>query len=246
MSTQPPVVDVQDVSLDYRTGHGRGVSMKEHLVSLGKGRRRQERLRALDGVSFQLRAGEVLGVIGANGAGKSSLMKVVARVLPPTGGRVVVRGDVSPMIELGAGFNPELTGLENIVLYGTILGRSPRSMRERAPAIAAWADLDAFLHAPLRTYSSGMLVRLGFSVAVDVRPDLLVVDEVLSVGDEAFKRKSQARIDDMIAAGTAVLLVSHALDTVQRTCDRVLWLDHGRTKVLGEPESTVAAYRASV
>lgn len=246
MASVEPVVDADDIGLAYRIGHSRGVSMKEYLISVGRGQIRYEQLQALAGVSFQLGRGEVLGVIGANGAGKSSLMKVVARVLPPTHGRVVVRGHVAPMIELGAGFNTELTGYENIVLYGTILGRSSKSMRERAAAIAAWADLQDFLHVPLRNYSSGMLVRLGFSVAVDVRPDLLVVDEVLSVGDEAFKRKSQARIDEMISAGTSVLLVSHALDTVKRVADRVLWLDRGRVKMLGDAESTVAAYRASV
>jgi len=205
-----------------------------------------EKLWAVDGVSFDVERGEVFALIGANGAGKTTLMKVVARVLPPTGGRVVVRGVVAPMISLGAGFNPELTGYENIVLYGTLLGREPGHMRERSGAIAEWAGLSGFLDVPVRSYSSGMLARLGFSIASDIEPDVLVVDEVLAVGDEEFQKKSFERMQHLMNGGTAVLLVSHALDKVLELADRVMWLDKGQVEMLGDPREVVDRYRAAV
>ena len=173
-------------------------------------------------------------------------MKMLARVLPPTEGRVVVRGTVAPMIELGAGFSMELTAFENIVMYGTLLGRTPEHMRERASEIAHWASLDDFLDVPLRSYSSGMLARLGFSVATDTEPDVLIVDEVLSVGDAAFQQKSAERMAHMIEDGASVVLVSHAMSTVLEIADRVMWLDQGLIKLEGAPEEVVAAYQASV
>jgi len=205
-----------------------------------------EQLWALKGVSLEVADGEVLGIIGPNGAGKSTLMKMLARVLPPTEGRVVVRGTVAPMIELGAGFSMELTAFENIVMYGTLLGRTPEHMRERASEIAHWASLDDFLDVPLRSYSSGMLARLGFSVATDTEPDVLIVDEVLSVGDAAFQQKSAERMAHMIEDGASVVLVSHAMSTVLEIADRVMWLDQGLIKLEGAPEEVVAAYQASV
>jgi ABC-type polysaccharide/polyol phosphate transport system ATPase subunit len=197
-------------------------------------------------VSFTVSDGEVLGIVGPNGAGKSTLMKMLARVLPPTNGRVVVRGSVAPMIELGAGFNTELTGFENIVMYGTLLGRTPQAMRDRAHAIAEWADLSAYLDVPIRSYSSGMLARLGFSVATDTDPDVLIVDEVLSVGDAAFQQKSSERMREMIDNGASVVLVSHNLDTVRAIADRAIWLDHGEILMEGDPEPVVGAYEVSV
>jgi ABC-type polysaccharide/polyol phosphate transport system ATPase subunit len=173
-------------------------------------------------------------------------MKMLARVLPPTEGRVVVRGTVAPMIELGAGFSMELTAYENIVMYGTLLGRHPEFMRERAAEIAHWASLDDFLDVPLRSYSSGMLARLGFSVATDTEPDVLIVDEVLSVGDAAFQQKSAERMRRMIEDGASVVLVSHNLGTVLEIADRAMWLDRGLIKLEGDPGEVVAAYQASV
>jgi ABC-type polysaccharide/polyol phosphate transport system ATPase subunit len=208
-----------------------------------KGNTSYEKLWALKGVSFEVRRGEVLGIIGPNGAGKSTLMKIIAQVLPPTSGRVRVDGSIAPMIELGAGFNSEMTGIENVVLYGTLLGRDPNEMRTRVPAIAEWAELEEFIDTPIRNYSSGMLARLGFAVATDQRPDVLVVDEVLSVGDESFQSKSGKRIESMIADGTSVVLVSHVLGTVSELSDRVLWLDHGTIVKEGDPKDIVASYR---
>jgi ABC-type polysaccharide/polyol phosphate transport system ATPase subunit len=240
------LIDVESVSLSYQMAHDRAGTFKEFTMQLLKRQVRTEQFFALRDVSFQVQRGEVFSLIGANGAGKTTLMKIVARVLPPYSGRVVVRGVVAPMIALGAGFNPEMAGFENIVLFGTLLGRDPDEMRERAPAIAEWAELTEFLDVPIRSYSSGMLARLGFAVAADVDPDVLVVDEVLAVGDESFQRKSAARMQILMNGGTAVLLVSHDLHHVETLSHRVLWLDHGHVRMLGDPKEVVEAYRASV
>lgn len=240
-----PAVLVEDVRLGYRLSRNSGSSIKEFAISLFKRQVSYETLWALNGVSLRVEPGEVVAVIGPNGAGKSTLMKVIARVLPPSEGRVRVRGRIAPMIELGAGFNPDLTGLENIVLYGTLLGRDPAHMRRRAEAIAEWADLSDYLNVPVRSYSSGMLARLGFSVAVDTEPEVLIVDEVLSVGDESFQRRSLARIEQMIGGGTAVVLVTHSMVQVLDRASRVIWLQQGRVRMEGAPADVVSAYRAS-
>lgn len=240
-----PAVIVEDVRLGYRLSRNSGSSLKEFAISLFKRQVAYETLWALDGLSLQVSPGEVLAVIGHNGAGKSTLMKLIARVLPPSTGRVRVRGRIAPMIELGAGFNPDLTGVENIVLYGTLLGRDPSEMRRRAPAIAEWAELSDYLDVPVRSYSSGMLARLAFSVAVDTEPDVLIVDEVLSVGDESFQRRSLQRIEDMIRGGCAVVLVSHSMTQVLERASRVVWMERGRVRMEGSPDEVVAAYLAA-
>ena len=244
--TNLPPVHVENVSLAYRLARNRAGTIKEFAFQMLKRQVTFEKLWAVNGVSFEVRRGEVFGLIGANGAGKTTLMKVVARVLPPTEGRVIVRGTVAPMISLGAGFNPELTGQENIVLYGTLLGREPEQMRERAAAIADWAGLSDFLDVPVRAYSSGMLARLGFAIASDIDPDVLVVDEVLAVGDQEFQKKSYDRMQQLMGEGTAVLLVSHALEKVKDMADRVMWLDKGAVKMIGEPDEVIDRYKASV
>lgn len=244
--TAPPPIQVSNLSLNYRLSRNKTGSFKEFVIKFAKRQVEYEQLVALDRVSFDVPAGEVFGVIGANGAGKSTLMKVIARVLPPTTGRVVVRGAVAPMIELGAGFNPDLTGYENVVLYGTFLGRAPQVMRSRAGEIARWADLEGFMDVPIRSYSSGMLARLGFAIASDVAPEVLVVDEVLSVGDEAFQQKSMSRMRNLIDDGASVVFVSHNLAAVGELANRVMWLDHGRVQQIGEPASVIAAYRSAV
>jgi ABC-2 type transport system ATP-binding protein len=240
-----PLIEVTGASLDYRLARSSAGSLKEFAIHLFKRQVQYERLRALDKVSLTVAAGEVVAIIGANGAGKSTLMKLMARVLPPTEGRVVVRGRLAPMIELGAGFNTELTGAENTLLYGTILGRTPAEMKSRTAAIAAWAGLEDYMDVPLRSYSSGMLARLAFAIAVDVQPDILLVDEVLSVGDESFQRHSGARIQELINSGTAVVLVSHNLATVRKEAHRVIWLDGGKIRMAGGPSDVVDAYLSS-
>jgi ABC-2 type transport system ATP-binding protein/lipopolysaccharide transport system ATP-binding protein len=238
-------ITINDVSLAYRLDRDRVGSFKEYGIRLLKRQSGHEQFLALEGVSLEVKRGEVFGVVGPNGAGKSTLMKIIARVLPPTTGRVIVRGLVAPLIALGAGFNPELTARENIILHGAILGRDPSFMEERVGPIARWADIEDFLDVPTRNYSSGMMARLAFSVATDVEPDVLVVDEILAVGDTAFKKKSKDRIRAMIDTGTSVVLVSHALPTVRRMANRVLWLDKGRVKMLGDPDEVIDAYEAA-
>jgi ABC-2 type transport system ATP-binding protein len=240
-----PVVEAFDVSVAYRLARNRTTSMQEFAIRLLKRQIHYEDLWGLRNVSFELLHGSVLAVIGANGAGKSTLMKVAARVLPPTAGRIVVRGRVAPMIELGAGFHPDMTGYENLLLYGTILGNDPRDLRRDAEAIADWAELREFLDVPVRSYSSGMVTRLGFAIATWADPDLLVVDEVLAVGDERFQERSRMRIQDLIGKGAAVLLVSHAMATVRELAQTVLWLDHGHAVMLGNPDEVVDAYLAA-
>lgn len=240
------IVEVTDISLAYRRTRHRVSSLKQTTIDTIKRRISYEEFFALSGVSFSIARGETVSVIGRNGAGKSTLLKVIARVLPPTTGRVIVRGQVAPMIELGAGFNPELTGAENIVLYGTLLGRTPREMKSRIEEIAEWADLTEHLDVPIRAYSSGMIARLAFATATDVTPDLLLIDEVLSVGDEDFREKSAARTVEMMNSGCAVLLVSHDLEAVARMSTRVIYLANGVPKFSGIPKEAIETYLTDV
>lgn len=244
--TNEKIVEVTDVTLAYRRTRHRVSSLKQTAIDTIKRRMAYEQFFALNGVSFDIARGETVSVIGRNGAGKSTLLKVVARVLPPTTGRVVVRGHVAPMIELGAGFNPELTGAENIVMYGTLLGRTPKEMRGRIEAIADWAGLSEHLDIPIRAYSSGMTARLAFATATDVTPDLLLIDEILSVGDEDFKDKSRARTEEMMNSGCAVLLVSHDLETVRKMSSRAIYLEHGAPKAFGAPDEVIETYLSDV
>ena len=240
------IVEATDVSLAYRRTRHRVSSLKQTAIDTINRRLAYEEFFALNKVSFNIGRGETVSIIGRNDAGKSTLLKVIARVLPPTQGRVIVRGHVAPMIELGAGFNPELTGAENIVLYGTLLGRTPKEMRGRIEAIADWAGLAEHMNIPIRAYSSGMTARLAFATATDVTPDLLLIDEVLSVGDADFREKSAARTQEMMNGGCAVLLVSHDLETVQRMSTRAIYLSNGQEKVSGDPIEVVEAYLADV
>lgn len=243
--TQPSIT-AENISLAYRIAKDMAGTMKEFAINLLKRQVQYESLWALDDVTFEVPKGQVFAVIGPNGAGKSSMLKVLAGVLPPTSGRVVVRGLVSPLIELGGGMNPEMTGRENIVLFGTLLGREPEVMRQRVGPIAEWSELTEFLDHPLRNYSTGMSSRLAFAIATDVKPEILLVDEVLSVGDERFRRKSTQRIEELMGAGTTVVLVSHNLSTVRKMSDRVMWLERGRIKMIGAADEVVDAYEASV
>jgi ABC-2 type transport system ATP-binding protein len=243
---QAPAIELQGVGLAYRLSrHGPG-SLKELAVELTRRHVRYERLHALEDVSLEVPCGEILGVVGPNGAGKSSLMKVIAGILPPTTGRVIVRGGVAAMIELGAGFSEDLTGRENIVLYGALLGRHPDTIRRRIDEIAAWAELTEFLDVPVRSYSSGMLARLGFAVCTDATPDVLVVDEVMAVGDAEFVERSGERMRALIDGGTAVVLVSHHLPTIVERATRAIWLEAGRVRAAGDPASVTAAYAAAL
>jgi ABC-type polysaccharide/polyol phosphate transport system ATPase subunit len=245
-----PAIHVERVSKLYRrlTPGGQWKTLKSALVdgTLTRGLDPSQAIAALQDVDFTVARGEAFGVIGGNGSGKSTLLKLVAGILQPTSGRVVVDGRVAALIELGAGFHPEISGRENVYVNGAILGLSRREIDRRLDSIVAFSGLADFIDEPVKNYSSGMYVRLGFAVAVHTDPDVLLVDEVLAVGDEAFGHKCLRRIEELLAAGKTLLFVSHSLDLVEGLCDRVLWLDDGRPRLLGEPRRVVDAYRQAV
>ena len=232
--------------MTYRRTRHRVTSLKQTAIETIKRRIEFEQFKALVDISFSINKGETVAIIGRNGAGKSTLLKIVARVLPPTSGRVIVRGQIAPMIELGAGFNSELTGAENILLYGTLLGRKSKFMKSRIEAIAHWAELTEHLDVPLRAYSSGMVARLAFATATDQTPDLLLLDEILSVGDEEFRKKSFKRTKEMMDGGCAVLLVSHDIDSVKKLSQRAIYLENGKMKEVGSSKKVVEKYLADV
>ena len=237
------VIEVENVDLKYVIRHGRATTLKEAAISAIKGINLDITVSALTDISFTVDRGEVLAIIGHNGAGKSSLLKLIARVLPPTSGIVKVNGSVAPMLELGAGFNPELSGEENILLFGVLLGNRTKEMQSRVQDIAAWAGLSEHIKLPLRTYSTGMVARLGFAVATFRKSDVLIVDEILGVGDAEFQEKSKAKIKELIANGEATVLVSHNLKAVESLATKVLWLDHGKQVMLGGTAEVLDAYR---
>jgi ABC-2 type transport system ATP-binding protein/lipopolysaccharide transport system ATP-binding protein len=252
-TTRPDSQDVQtdmirldDVTVRYRIPQERIRTFKEYIIRWLQRRVKHRNVQALDGVNLQIYAGEVFGLIGHNGAGKSTLLKLVAQVLKPTEGRVIVRGRVAPLLAIGAGFHPELTGRENIFLNGALLGFSQHEMEKKYDGIVDFAELRNFIDAPMRTYSSGMWARLGFAVATDVEPDILIIDEVLAVGDESFQRKSAARMREFQQRGTTILLVSHNMAVIESMCHRVAWLDHGSIRFIGKADEAVFAYRESL
>jgi ABC-type polysaccharide/polyol phosphate transport system ATPase subunit len=238
-------IHMEDLSVRYRVPSEKVLTFKEYMIRRIQGKITHNDFWALHHLSLEVNQGEVFGIVGKNGAGKSTLLKVVARVLRPTGGRIWVKGLVIPLLELGAGFHSELTGRENIYLNGAMLGYSRREMNEKLPRIVEFSELGEFIDAPLRTYSSGMWARLGFAVATDSQPDILIVDEVLGVGDEAFQLKCAARIDQYRKNGATILLVSHNGMLIESTCQRAMWIDHGEQKLVGTPQEVLAAYRQS-
>jgi ABC-type polysaccharide/polyol phosphate transport system ATPase subunit len=237
-------IEVRDVAMEFRLVHERNMTLKEAIIrSVRGGRSRVEQFRALDGVSFQVEPGEALGIIGHNGSGKTTLLRLLAGVLTPTTGRIDIRGRVATLIELGAGFNPDLSGEENVYLAGALFGLSRAEMRRRFPSIVAFSELERFIHVPVKNYSAGMNARLGFSLATDVDADVLLVDEVLAVGDESFQEKCQHRMRGFREAGKTVVLVSHDLSTVETFCDRTILLERGRVAAEGPSKQVVARYR---
>jgi lipopolysaccharide transport system ATP-binding protein len=238
-----PVIRLEGVSVRYRVPQERIPSLKEYAIRRLKRTLSFRDFWALDGINLEIRSGEVVGIIGPNGAGKSTLLKVISRVLPPTRGRVRVHGWVSPLLELGAGFDHELTGRENIFLNGLILGYSKKEIADHLDRIVEFSGISDFIDSPLRTYSSGMLARLGFAIATDKQPSILLVDEVLSVGDVDFQRRSADRISSFHASGTTILLVSHSLEAVINLCTRTLWIDRGRILMDGHTDSVVKSYQ---
>jgi ABC-2 type transport system ATP-binding protein len=239
------VIEVKNVQLTYRVLMNRTGSLKELFRDALKGRVRINNYLALDDVSFTVDKGEVIAILGKNGAGKSTLLKVLARVLPPTQGTVQVNGAIAPMIELGAGFHPELTGAENVVFYSTLLGRDIKRTRAKLDDIGEWAGVTDHMHFPLRTFSSGMVARLAFATATAENSEVLLVDEILAVGDASFQEKSRNRMMELIGSGAAVVLVSHDMKTVRSLATRAIWLDAGKVIMSGDPEEVVTAYENS-
>ena len=237
-----PAVWIENVSVRYRVPREQTRSFKHVAIRWLKRQLVYESFWALRAVSLNVAPGEVFGVIGPNGAGKSTLLKLIARVLRPTEGRVRVFGHVAPLLASAAGFDHELTGRENVYVYSAVLGHRRAETGARLSAIVEFAGLEQFIDAPLRTYSSGMLARLAFSVATAVMPDILIVDEVLTVGDAEFQRRSTERIEQFRQRGGTIIMVSHDMDAVARMCSRVAWLEHGTLKAAGPAAEVVAAY----
>jgi ABC-2 type transport system ATP-binding protein/lipopolysaccharide transport system ATP-binding protein len=239
-------IRLEGVSVRYRVPRERIPSFKEYAIRWLRREIVYHDFWALKDISLEVQRGEVFGIIGPNGAGKSTLLKVIARVLRPTTGRVRVRGRIAPLLELGAGFDTELTGRENILLNSAILGFARADVEARFDRIVEFAGLWEFIDLPLRTYSSGMVARLGFAVATDVQPEILIVDEVLAVGDAEFQVKSFERIQQFRADGATILMVSHNLATVARMCTRAVWLNHGQVQAFGPAEETIRKYQREV
>ena len=239
------MIDVKNVSMHFRMPGDRITSIKEYMVQLIRKKLTFKEFIALNNVSFQVKKGEVLGLIGHNGAGKSTILKVISGILKPTTGSVTLYGNVVPMLELGSGFDMEMTGRENIFLNGAILGYSEEFLKEKYDEIVEFSEIGEFIDVPLRNYSSGMMARLAFSIATGVEPEILIVDEVLAVGDANFQKKSKRRMMELMGGGTTVLFVSHSLDQIREMCDDVVWLDHGKVVMAGETIAICDAYEES-
>ncbi len=242
-SAREPIVVLEDVSVQYRVPKERIGTFKEYAIRALQRRLQFMKFLALKDVSLTIFRGEVFGIIGNNGAGKSTMLKVISRVLRPTKGRVALYGKIAPLLELGAGFHPELSGRENVYLNGALLGYNQAEMDAVFESIVDFSELRDFIDAPVRTYSSGMYARLGFAVATAHVPEILIVDEILSVGDESFQKKSNDLMQNFQKQGTTVLIVSHNLTKIQELCQRAAWLNHGELKMVGDPAQVVQAYR---
>ena len=236
------VIKVNDVSMRFRLSDDRISSIKEFTLRLLTHSLHYSTFDALKHVSFDVNAGQVIGLIGKNGAGKSTLLKVISGILKPTEGTVLVNGRIAPMLELGSGFDMDLTGRENIFLNGAILGYDEQFLNDRFDAIVHFSELESFLDVPLRNYSSGMITRLGFSIATIVEPEILIVDEVLAVGDIQFQKKSHTRMLELMHGGTTVIFVSHDMDQIRELCEKVVWLENGTIKMMGETLDVCKAY----
>ena len=236
------MIDVDHVTIRFNLSNQKVDNLKEYVVKLLKRELMFQEFLAVKDVSFQVRAGEAWGLIGTNGSGKSTMLKAISKILKPYKGSITVNGTVAPLIELGAGFDQELTARENIFLNGCVLGHSEKFMQEHFDEIVEFAELGKFLDSPLKNFSSGMRARLGFSIATMVKPDILIVDEILSVGDYKFRQKCEKRMNEMLAGGTTLLYVSHSIDEVKRLCDHALWIDKGVARMQGDAIPVCDAY----
>ena len=240
--SQKTMIEVSDVTMQFRLNNDKILSLKEFVTTALRGKLQYNSFTALEHVSFEVKKGETLGLIGRNGAGKSTLLKVISGIMKPTEGSVVCHGNVVPMLELGSGFDFDLTGWENIFLNGAILGYSEEFLKAKYDEIVEFSELGQFIEVPIRNYSSGMLARLAFSIATVVNPEILIVDKILSVGDAAFQEKSHRRMLELMGGGTTVLFVSHNIDQIREMCSRVVWLEQGKVKMAGTPEEVCERY----
>ncbi|EHJ02136.1 Teichoic-acid-transporting ATPase [Clostridium sp. DL-VIII] len=236
------VIKFENVSMNFRKSKQKITSLKEYIIKKIKGQVVYEEFVALNDINLDIMSGEVVGFVGLNGAGKSTLLKVVAGVQKPSNGTITVIGKVSPLLELGAGFDNDLTGRENIFLNGLILGYDRNFIKSKLDEIINFAEINEFIDVPIKNYSSGMKARLGFSIATVKVPEILIVDEVLSVGDGRFRKKSEARMLELIKSEATVLFVSHSLEQIRRLCTKVVWLEKGKVKMIGDTKTVCDAY----
>ena len=236
------VIQVKDVSMHFNMAADNINSIREYLTKLTQKRLFFEDFIAVNHVSFDVKKGEVFGIVGTNGSGKSTLLKMIAGVLTPTSGTVITKGKIAPLIELGAGFDAELTGRENVYLNGAVLGYSQDFLDEQYESIVEFSEIGDFINMPLKNYSSGMVSRIAFAIATAVEPDILIADEILSVGDFLFQEKCLARIKSLMDRGTTVLFVSHSIDQIRSICDRALWIEKGKMQIIGDVNEVCDAY----
>lgn len=245
-SEQPLAVEVDDVTMIFNMASESLTNLKEYFIKLAKHELFFEEFRALKHISFDIHRGEVVGLVGTNGSGKSTMLKIIAGVLEPSEGSVKVHGNIAPLIELGAGFDFELTARENIYLNGSVLGFSKAYMDEHFDEIVEFSEMQEFLDAPMKNYSSGMVARIGFAIATMTVPDILIVDEILAVGDFKFQEKCERRINEMLTNDkTTVIVVSHSLDQIERLCKHCAWLERGNLKMVGDTEAVCNAYKSA-
>ena len=237
------VISIKNVSMHFNMYNEKLNSLKEYFIKFVKREIFLKKFVALENINLNIKRGDVVGIVGLNGSGKSTLLKIICGVLKPTTGEVKVRGSISPLIELGAGFNMDLTARENIFLNGAVLGYSKKFINEKFNEIVEFSEMKDFLDVPMKNYSSGMVARVAFAVATIVKPDILIVDEILSVGDFRFQEKCNKRIKKLIQGDTTVIIVSHQLEEIEKICNNVLWLDHGHLKMIGETEKVCNAYK---
>lgn len=238
-----PIIKIENVSMCFNLASEKHESLKEYFMALVQGRLHYDEFYALKDVSLDIMPGDFYGLVGLNGSGKSTLLKAIAGVYKPTSGRITVRGTIAPLIELGAGFDMDLTARENIYLNGTVLGYSPKYLDSKFEEIVEFSELRNFLDVPLKNYSSGMVTRLAFAIATITKPDILIADEILAVGDFLFQQKCEARMQELMSGGTTVLFVSHSIEQIERMCNKVAWLSHGHVKMNGDAETVCAAYK---
>ncbi len=245
MQNKENAVELRNVEMHFNMSKEKLESFKEYFIKLAKRQLRFEDFVALDNVSFDIKKGDVFGIVGLNGSGKSTTLKIISGILEPTKGTVETNGVIAPLIELGAGFDMELTARENIYLNGSVLGFSKKFMDEKFNDIVEFSEMQNFLDVPMKNYSSGMVARIGFAIATVTTPDILIVDEILAVGDFLFQQKCEERINRMMADDTTVIIVSHSIDQIERLCHHCVWLEKGKIKMIGDAKTVCEAYKNS-